>query len=128
MLRLVLSFAILHIIVVVRISTVVVRIIIIVPKRRDESPHNLFLLLLLSLSSLSKTSRAHAKKKTKKKRNNFLRTIFDEKTRAADIKLEKKVLTFLIDDLHAKRERRERQFFFLNHSFRVYFFSSAETL
>ena len=42
MMRLVLSFAILHVIVVVvRIRTVVISISIIVPKRRDESPHNL---------------------------------------------------------------------------------------
>ena len=39
--RLVLSFAILHVIVVVRTRTVVISISIIVPKRRDESPHNL---------------------------------------------------------------------------------------
>ena len=42
LMRLVLSFAILHVVVVVvRIRTVVIRIRILVPKRRDESPHAL---------------------------------------------------------------------------------------
>ena len=90
--RLVLSFAILHIIVVVvvvvRISAVVLRIlIIIVPKRRDESPHDLSHSTSTSLSSLSKTSRTRAKKKKKKskKSTNFVRMIFEEKTRERDV-------------------------------------------
>jgi len=92
--RLVLSFAILHIIVVVvvvvRISAVVLRIlliIIIIPKRRDESPHNLSHSTSTSLSSLSKTSRTRAKKKKKKskKSTNFVRMIFEEKTRERDV-------------------------------------------
>ena len=90
--RLVLSFAILHIIVVVvvvvRISAVVLRIlIIIIPKRRDESPHDLSHSTSTSLSSLSKTSRTRAKKKKKKskKSTNFVRMIFEEKTRERDV-------------------------------------------
>ena len=98
--RLVLSFAILHIIVVVvvvvRISAVVLRIlIIIVPKRRDESPHDLSHSTSTSLSSLSKTSRTRAKKK-KKKSTNFVRMIFEEKTRD-----ERDVLVTLEDEKSA---------------------------
>lgn len=63
MMRLVLSFAILHVIVVIRIRTIV-------PKRRDESPHTLSQ-RLLSLSCLFQKpaeSTNAKKKKTKKER------------------------------------------------------------
>lgn len=66
MMRLVLSFAILHVIVVIRIRSIV-------PKRRDESPHTLSQ-RLLSLSRLFQkpAESTNAKKKRQRRRENKL--------------------------------------------------------
>ena len=78
MMRLVSSFAILRVkIVVVRIRAVVLRIRTLVPKRRDESPHALSRRLLSLWSLFQKPAEStNAKKKRQRRRENtnFVRT------------------------------------------------------